>query len=142
VRRNPKCSVCGDQPSITSLQIENYTDTCDLMDHSPTSAFRNLTVQQFKEIRDTLQPHFLLDVREEAEYQTCNLGGKLIPLNQLIHHLDQIPRDRMIVVHCKAGGRSAKAAKLLHEEGFKLVHNLEGGILAWIDQVDPSLSRY
>lgn len=142
VRRNPQCRVCGDQPSITSLRMENYTDTCDLMNHSATSAFRNLTVQQFKELRDTQQSHFLLDVREEAEYQTCNLGGKLIPLGQLIHHFDQIPRDRMIVVHCKAGGRSAKAAKLLCEQGFEHVHNLEGGILAWIDQVDPSLLRY
>lgn len=142
VRRNPQCRVCGDQPSITSLRRENYTDTCDLTNHSATSAFRNLTVQQFKELRDTQQSHFLLDVREEAEYQTCNLGGKLIPLGQLIRHFDEIPRDRMIVVHCKAGGRSAKAAKLLCEQGFEHVHNLEGGILAWIDQVDPSLLRY
>lgn len=142
VHRNPQCLICGDQPSITDLQIENYTETCEMASNKKTPAYSKLTVQQFRKLRDAQQPHFLLDVREEFEYETCNLGGKLIPLEQLNRYLDQIPTDRMIVVHCKAGGRSAKAAKLLCELGFQRVHNLEGGILAWIDQVDPSLAKY
>lgn len=142
VRRNPQCMVCGDQPLITSLQIDNYLDTCQVADYSKTIPYNNLTVQELKKLRDIRSPLFLLDVREDFEYQTCNLAGKLIPLSQLINHLDLLPRDEMIVVHCKAGGRSAKAAKLLCEQGFQRVYNLEGGILAWIDQVDPSLTKY
>lgn len=142
VRRNPRCSVCGEQPSITTLQAENYLNACDLTTPSLPTSFRNLTVREFQEIRDTQQAHFLLDVREEFEYQTCNLGGKLIPLAELNAHLDQLPRNEMIVVHCKAGGRSVKAAKLLSDHGFQQVYNLEGGILAWIEQVDPSLKKY
>lgn len=142
VRRNPQCSVCGEQPSITTLQVENYLNSCELPTPSIPISFRNLTVREFQEIRDTQQAHFLLDVREEFEYQICNLGGKLIPLAELNAHLDQLPRSEMIVVHCKAGGRSAKAAKLLSDHGFQQVYNLEGGILAWIEQVDPSLKKY
>lgn len=142
VRHNPQCSVCGEQPSITTLQVENYLNSCELPTPSIPISFRNLTVREFQEIRDTQQAHFLLDVREEFEYQICNLGGKLIPLAELNAHLDQLPRNEMIVVHCKAGGRSAKAAKLLSDHGFQQVYNLEGGILAWIEQVDPSLKKY
>lgn len=142
VRRNPECLVCGDSPAIASLQIENYVDSCESSTPSKASSIENLNVLEFKKMRDSQQPHVLLDVREEFEYQICNLGGKLIPLSQLHSHLDELPRNEMIVVHCKAGGRSAKAVKLLSEQGFQQVFNLEGGILAWIDQVDPSLSKY
>jgi len=142
VRRNPHCSICGDNPSITTLQDENYGNSCELPNRSAQPAFINLTVHEFREFLDVERPHLLLDVREDFEYQTCNLGGMLIPLSKLNEHLDRLPRNEMIVVHCKAGGRSAKAAKLLSDHGFQQVYNLEGGILAWIEQIDPSLTKY
>jgi len=142
VRRNPHCSICGDNPSITTLQDENYGNSCELPNRSAQPAFSNLTVHEFREFLDVERPHLLLDVREDFEYQTCNLGGMLIPLSKLNEHLDRLPRNEMIVVHCKAGGRSAKAAKLLSDHGFQQVYNLEGGILAWIEQIDPSLTKY
>lgn len=142
IRRNPQCSVCGDQPSITSLREENYVNSCEIPMPAGTSTLRNLSVGEYRELREKRTPHLLLDVREDFEYQTCNLDGKLIPLSKLLVHLDQLPKSEMIVVHCKSGGRSAKAAKLLCDHGFQQVCNLEGGILAWIEQVDPSLTKY
>jgi adenylyltransferase/sulfurtransferase len=85
----------------------------------------------------------LVDVREPHEYRICSIpGARLIPLRELprrLHELDS--RDR-IIVHCRSGQRSAKAAKLLREAGFAKVQNLKGGILAWSDQVDPSVPKY
>jgi rhodanese-related sulfurtransferase len=86
---------------------------------------------------------FVLDVREPNEYQICRIPGtKLIPLGQLASRLDEVPRDdRELVVHCKMGGRSAKAVALLQEHGYR-AKNLKGGILAWIDRVDPTQPKY
>jgi adenylyltransferase/sulfurtransferase len=84
----------------------------------------------------------LLDVREQREFEICNLGGELMPLGTLPERLDQLDRDAHIVVHCRSGGRSAKAVELLRGSGFGNVWNVHGGILAWIDRVDPSLTRY
>ena len=85
----------------------------------------------------------LLDVREPQEYQICAIpGSTLIPLGELPGRLAELEGRRNIVVHCKSGVRSAKAVKLLREAGFSDTVNLKGGILAWIDRVDPSLPKY
>lgn len=142
IRRNPQCSVCGDQPSITTLRDENYVNTCENPAPVTISMPRKLSIHEYRELRENQTPHILIDVREEFEFLTCNLGGKLIPLSKLKEHLVQLPKTAMIIVHCKSGGRSATAAKLLCDHGFEQVYNLEGGILAWIDQIDPSLPKY
>ena len=86
---------------------------------------------------------FLLDVRNPEEILICRIeGATLIPLPELPKRLDELDRNREIVVHCKSGGRSAKAVDLLKAAGFDRVANLSGGILGWIDAVDPSLNRY
>jgi rhodanese-related sulfurtransferase len=85
---------------------------------------------------------FVLDVREPNEYQICNLGGHLIPLNDLPKRVDELDKSKEIVVHCKMGGRSAKAVDYLRQQGFTNVHNLVGGINAWAERVDPKMPKY
>jgi sulfur-carrier protein adenylyltransferase/sulfurtransferase len=84
----------------------------------------------------------LLDVREPSEYEICNLKGKLIPLKELQDRIAELDKHKHIVVHCKHGGRSLQAVKLLKTHGFNHVSNLTGGIMAWIDEIDPTMLRY
>jgi sulfur-carrier protein adenylyltransferase/sulfurtransferase len=85
----------------------------------------------------------LIDVREPLEYQIVQIGGELIPLGTIAEHAEQIPRDMDVVVYCKAGVRSEKAIRVLEEKfGFKNLYNLKGGIISYIDQVQPELTRY
>jgi adenylyltransferase/sulfurtransferase len=84
----------------------------------------------------------LVDVREPHEYQICNIGGHLIPLGELPNRVNELDTSREIVAHCRSGVRSAKAVNFLRQAGFKKVHNLAGGILAWADRVDPSMPKY
>jgi rhodanese-related sulfurtransferase len=102
-----------------------------------------MTVEELKAAMDAGRRLFVLDVREPNEYQICRIPGTtLIPLGQLPSRLDEVPRDdRELVVHCKMGGRSAKAVALLQEKGYR-AKNLKGGILAWIDRVDPTQPKY
>ena len=101
-----------------------------------------LTVQQLKQRIDTGEEVYLLDVREPFEYQIANLGGKLIPLNDVPRRLAEVDRDREVIVHCKSGGRSQAAAEFLRNAGYPRVANLAGGILAWADQIDPTVRKY
>ena len=87
---------------------------------------------------------FILDVREPHEYQEVNIGAPLIPVGDLPNRVGELAahKDREIVVHCKTGGRSQKAALALKQAGFTNVSNLTGGITAWADKIDPSLPKY
>jgi rhodanese-related sulfurtransferase len=85
----------------------------------------------------------LVDVREPFEYEIARIdGAKLIPLGKLTERLDELKRGRPIVVHCHSGMRSEQAVRLLQEHGFENVYNLEGGIDAWSDQIDPNVPKY
>ena len=99
-------------------------------------------VEELKALCDAGNRPFILDVREPHEYQLCNLGGLLIPLNTLPARLRELDPDCEIVVHCRSGARSAKAVELLQANGFKNVKNLAGGILAWSAKIDPSMPQY
>lgn len=90
-----------------------------------------ISAPELKHRMDSGEDLFILDVREPAEYQSANLGGKLIPLNTLPQRLEELDREREIVIHCHAGVRSQRAAEFLQQNGFKKVVNLAGGILAW-----------
>jgi adenylyltransferase/sulfurtransferase len=85
---------------------------------------------------------FILDVREPYEYQIANIGGRLIPQNDVPQRLAEIDRDREIVVHCRSGVRSQRIAELLSQAGYPKVVNLAGGILAWADEIDPKMQKY
>jgi adenylyltransferase/sulfurtransferase len=85
---------------------------------------------------------YILDVREPHEYQICNIGGHLIPLGDLSSRVNELDSSREIVAHCRSGQRSAKASEFLRQAGFRKIWNLKGGILAWSDEVDPSVPKY
>lgn len=104
---------------------------------------KEITVKELKEMRDKAQAHQLIDVREEKEFNFCNLGGELFPLGQILDYADQISKDQPVIVHCRSGKRSADAIELLERKfGFTNLYNLKGGILAWSDEIDPEVPKY
>lgn len=102
---------------------------------------KEITVQELKEKKERNEDFLLLDVREDMEYMVSNLGGHHIPVEQLESRLQEIEdrKDAEVVVMCRSGGRSARAAALLENYGFKQVANLTGGIKKWAEEIDPSL---
>jgi adenylyltransferase/sulfurtransferase len=119
---------CGIVPQAAPAQIQN-----GISQISPIELKRRL---------DAGEDLFVLDVREPHEYQIANLGAKLIPLGDLPARVNELNSSREIVVHCKSGGRSQKAAEFLAQSGFKKLHNLAGGINAWSTEVDPKVAKY
>jgi adenylyltransferase/sulfurtransferase len=101
----------------------------------------DITVTELKEKMDNGESIILIDVREPYEYELSNLGGRLIPLSLLPAALEELAgtKEEEIIVHCKSGGRSAKAAAFMRQQGFKNVRNLLGGILDWKNKIDPRL---
>jgi sulfur-carrier protein adenylyltransferase/sulfurtransferase len=101
-----------------------------------------ITVFELKQRLDAGDNLMILDVREPFEYQIANIGGTLIPMNEVPQRLAEIDRDREIVVQCRSGGRSQRVAQFLAAQGYPNVKNLVGGILAWADQIDSSITKY
>jgi len=99
-------------------------------------------VEELKQKLDNKEDIFVLDVREPHEYQLCNIGGHLIPLNDLPRRIGELDPDREMVVHCRTGGRSGKAVEYLRQQGFTKARNLAGGILAWAEKIDPKMPKY
>ncbi len=97
-----------------------------------------ITVQQLEALRQSKADFFLLDVRNPDEFAFCNLGGYLLPFNELPQRLHELDPEAHIVIHCHTGGRSQRATHFLLEQGFKKVFNLKGGITAWTNEIDPS----
>jgi adenylyltransferase/sulfurtransferase len=145
LRKNPECPVCGANPTIT--QLIDYQQFCGIVPESKEEkAMKNgipqMTVKELKRRIDAGEDLYILDVREPFEYQIAQIGGKLIPLNDVPQRLNEIPREREIIVQCKSGGRSQRAAELLKQQGYPSVVNLAGGILAWSDEIDPAVLKY
>lgn len=104
---------------------------------------KELTVQELKAMKDAAEDFQLIDVREEHEYEMCNIGGELIPMGEIMDQADAISHDKKVVIHCRSGKRSASVIMALEQQhGFKNLYNLKGGILAWADEIDPSLTKY
>jgi adenylyltransferase/sulfurtransferase len=101
-----------------------------------------LSVQELKRRIDAGEDLYILDVREPYEVQIAQIGGKLIPQNEVPSRLAEIPREREIIVHCRSGVRSQRIAEFLQQAGYRRVANLAGGILAWADQIDPTMQKY
>ncbi len=148
LRRDPECPVCGDNPTVKKLI--DYEQFCG-MRPEPVAAPAGgsavndweITVQDLKKKLDAGETPFILDVREPNEYQINRIPGSvLIPLGELPRRYQELPKDREIVAQCKMGGRSAKAMDFLKSVGFSNVKNLKGGILEWVDKVDPSQPKY
>src|SRR5438309_1626713 len=142
LRKNPECPVCGVHPTITKLI--DYNEFCGIRgEEAPvTTNVPEIQPEELKSRLDAGEDLFVLDVREPHEYQICNLNGYLIPLGDLPKRVNELDSSREIVAHCRSGVRSAKAVNFLQQAGFKKVHNLAGGILAWADRVDPKMPKY
>ncbi len=142
LRKNPDCVVCGRNPSVTKLI--DYEEFCGLRGQEKTVSTNSfeISVEELKRRLDAKEDVFILDVREPHEYQICNLSGHLIPLNDLPKRINELDPDQEMVVHCKMGGRSAKAVEFLHKSGFTKAKNLTGGILAWSEKIDPKVPKY
>ncbi|MEM9326333.1 MAG: molybdopterin-synthase adenylyltransferase MoeB [Bacteroidota bacterium] len=133
VRKDPSNPISGSNPTIHALI--DYEEFCGMKDEV---AWIEWSVDQLRARRDEV---ILIDVREPYEYEAANIGGQLIPMGKLEEHLDEIPTRGHVVVHCKAGGRSAKAIQMLSEKhGYANLINLQGGILAWKERYNPDLA--
>ena len=143
LRKNLDCPVCGANPTVTELI--DYNQFCGIRGEEAPTTVTGIPEIQPEELKRRLaagEDIYILDVREPHEYQICNIGGHLIPLGDLPKRVSELDSSREIVVHCKMGGRSAKAVDFLRQAGFTRVHNLAGGIQAWSDKVDPSIPKY
>jgi molybdopterin/thiamine biosynthesis adenylyltransferase/rhodanese-related sulfurtransferase/molybdopterin converting factor small subunit len=149
LRKDPECPVCGTNPTVTKLI--DYEQFCGIRPEQATAPATGgtavsdweITAVELKKKLDAGETPFILDVREPNEYQINRIPGSvLIPLGELPRRYDELPRDREIISQCKMGGRSAKAMDFLKSVGFTNVKNLKGGILDWVDKVDPSQPKY
>jgi adenylyltransferase/sulfurtransferase len=144
LRKNPDCPICGTHRTITKLM--DYDQFCGIRgeEHVPVqTGIPEITPAEVKKKMDAHEPFVLIDVREPHEYQICSIpGSKLIPLGEVPKRMNELDSADEIVVHCKSGMRSAKAVDFLMKSGFQKIHNMKGGILAWSDQVDPSVPKY
>jgi len=145
LRKNPECPVCGEHPTVTKLI--DYQQFCGIVpetkqEQKVKNGIPQITVKELKQRMDAGDDVFVLDVREPYEYQIANLGAKLIPQNDVPKRLDEIDRQREIVVHCRSGQRSQRIAEYLAQQGYPKVKNLAGGILAWADEIDPKMQKY
>ncbi|MGB6544386.1 MAG: molybdopterin-synthase adenylyltransferase MoeB [Candidatus Acidiferrales bacterium] len=143
IRKNPACPICGENRTINKLI--DYEEFCGIRgEEAPvvTTGIPEITPRELKTRLDRGDDLFILDVREPHEYQICNLNGTLIPLGDLPKRVSELDSSREIVAHCRSGKRSADAVEFLQKAGFKKIWNLKGGILAWSDDVDPSVPKY
>ncbi|MBA3231702.1 MAG: molybdopterin-synthase adenylyltransferase MoeB [Acidobacteria bacterium] len=143
LRKDPDCPVCGTRPSIRELEeLADYCTPARGHDEETMTA-DEMTVLGLKARMDAGNPPRLIDVREPHEYQICSIpGATLIPMSQIPDRLGEFDRSAELVVHCRSGARSAQVVAFLRQKGFTDAHNLAGGVLAWIDQVDPSQPKY
>jgi adenylyltransferase/sulfurtransferase len=145
LKKNRECPVCGENPTVTRLI--DYQQFCGYAPQSNEEKTLNngipqISVQELKQRLDAGDDIMILDVREPYEYQIANIGGTLIPQNEVPRRLAEIDRNREIVVQCRSGGRSQHIAEFLAQQGYPNVKNLAGGILAWADQIDPTVTKY
>ncbi|MEO6805339.1 MAG: molybdopterin-synthase adenylyltransferase MoeB [Edaphobacter sp.] len=159
LRKNSECPVCGPNPTVTELI--DYNQFCGVAppsevgplevahdkavgDHSVVDGIPQITVEELKRKLDAKEDIFVLDVREPHEYLIANLGAPQIPVGEVERRIGELAaqKNREVVVHCRSGARSQKAALVLKQAGFTNVSNLAGGILAWADKIDSSMPKY
>ena len=159
LRKNPDCPVCGTHPTVT--QLIDYDQFCGIAPPNsvgPLEVARDkavaeapivegipqITVEQLKKKLDAKEDIFVLDVREPHEYPIANLGAPLIPVGSIESRIAEIAshKNDEVIIHCRSGARSQKAALALKAAGFTNVSNLTGGILAWAEKIDPTMPKY
>ncbi len=143
LKKNPECPLCGTNRTITKLI--DYEEFCGIRGEEAPAAVTTvpeITPKELKQRLDRGDDIFILDVREPHEYQICNINGYLLPLGDLPRRVNELDSSREIVAQCRSGKRSGEAAEFLRKAGFRKIWNLKGGILAWSDDVDPSMPKY
>jgi molybdopterin/thiamine biosynthesis adenylyltransferase/rhodanese-related sulfurtransferase len=145
VKKDPECPVCGKEPTITELI--DYEEFCGTVseDAQQAAAGSTITARELKAMQDRGDDIFLVDVREPNEYEIVSIpGATLIPKGEFLSGaaLERLPQDKRIVLHCKSGARSAECLAITKNAGFSDAVHVGGGVLAWINQVDPSLPAY
>jgi len=145
VRKDPECAICGKNPTITGLI--DYDAFCGAVseDAAAAASGSTITATELKGMLDRGDNIFLIDVREPNEYEIVSIpGATLIPKDQFLTGaaLEKLPQDKRIVLHCKSGVRSAEALAVVKTAGFADAVHVGGGVLAWVNQVDPSLPTY
>jgi adenylyltransferase/sulfurtransferase len=145
LRKNPECPVCGQHPTVT--QLIDYQHFCGIVSETPEekgvkNGIPQLTVKELKRRIDAGEEVYILDVREPYEYQIAQIGGKLIPQNEVPQRLSEIDREREVIMQCHSGIRSQNVAEFLKQQGYMKVVNLAGGITAWANEIDPKMQKY
>ena len=146
VRKDPECPLCGKNPTQTEL-LEDYEAVCGAVSEEATEAAKDSTisVHDLKAMQDNGEDIFLVDVREPNEYEIVSIpGATLIPKGEFLNGsaLERLPQDKKIVLHCKSGVRSAEALAVVKNAGFSDAVHVGGGIVAWVNQIDPSQPSY
>jgi adenylyltransferase/sulfurtransferase len=146
VKKDPECPLCGKNPTITEL-LEDYEAFCGVVsdEAAQAAAGSTITATELKAMQDRGEDVFLVDVREPNEYEIVSIpGATLIPKGEFLSGaaLERLPQDKQIVLHCKSGARSAECLAVVHNAGFSDAVHVGGGVLAWVNQVDPSLPSY
>jgi sulfur-carrier protein adenylyltransferase/sulfurtransferase len=143
LRKDPNCPVCGENQTVTELI--DYQEFCGIPQANAAeqaNGVPEITVQDLKAKLDDGEDINVLDVREPHEYEVANIGVRLIPLGELPQRLAELDQSENFAIHCKTGGRSARAVELLQDAGFQNVYNVKGGITAWSEEIDPSVPKY
>jgi adenylyltransferase/sulfurtransferase len=145
VRKDPECAICGKNPTITGLI--DYDAFCGVVseDAQRAASDSTISVTELKSMLDNDDKIFLVDVREPNEYEIVSIpGAVLIPKDQILSGaaLERLPQDKRIVLHCKTGVRSAECLAVVKGAGFSDAVHVGGGVIAWVNQVDPSLPTY
>ena len=142
-RKDPECVLCGKNPTVTELI--DYETWCGAVSEEAVEAAAGstITARELKAMFDRGDDFLLVDVREPAEYDIVKIPGSvLIPKGDIAGKLSELPQDKPIVLHCKSGVRSAESLAVLKSAGFASATHVQGGVLAWIKQVDDSLPTY
>ena len=145
VRKDPNCAVCGEHPTVTELI--DYEAFCGTVSEEAqqAAAGSTITAAELKELLDSDKPTYLVDVREPAEWEIVKIpGATLIPKDEILRGdaLASLPQDKQIVMYCKTGVRSAETLAAVKAAGFKDAVHVQGGVTAWVKQIDPSLPVY
>jgi adenylyltransferase/sulfurtransferase len=142
IYRDENNPINGKNPTLTELI--DYQQFCGISpDKKEERQVKSVTVKELQQLLDNQEEVQVIDVREDYEYEIVNIAADLIPLGQIEQNVDKIASDKKVVVHCRSGKRSADAIEVLEQKyGFTNLYNLEGGILAWADEIDTSLPKY
>ncbi len=103
---------------------------------------KETSVTELKKMMDEKSDFQLIDVREEHEVEVCNIGGLPIPMGDIMDNLDKISKDKKVIIHCRSGARSGAICQALELQGYNNVYNLKGGIIAWANEIDPTITKY